>query len=415
MKVCFETLGCKLNQAETEELARQFVAAGCRVVPAEDKADIYILNTCTVTSLADAKSRHWLRMAHRLNPDAVVVATGCYVQRAAEELTQIEGVDLVVSNDDKPHLAELLQKSGIKLSIRAPVAGHNAGFRTRSFIKIQDGCSRYCAYCIVPLVRGQEKSVPAEEILKAVRNRVAEGCQEIVLTGTEVGSYQDGSIGLKELLDNILSRTDIARLRLSSLQPQEITAELLELWRDIRLTPHFHLSLQCGSDSVLQQMKRRYSVNGYRQAVSRIRSVVPDAAITTDIIVGFPGETDAEFMESLEACRELGFARIHVFQYSPRPGTAATSMPGQVSASVKKECSRQMLALAQESAKSFRQQFLGRTLDVLWEQRTASGLWAGLTANYIRVYTGCDEDLSNRILPAKLVKPFKDGIWGENG
>ena len=232
-----------------------------------------------------------------------------------------------------------------------------------------------------------------------------------MLTGTEIGSYDDSGLGLKGLIQRILAETDVARLRLSSLQPPQIDGRLLEFWQDGRLCRHFHLSLQSGSQAVLERMGRRYTTGDYGRTVALIRQAVPDAAITTDVIVGFPGETEAEFAEGLEFCREAGFARIHVFPYSPRPGTAAAGMPGQVPVGVKKQRRQQMLALADESAIKFREGYLGREMPVLFEQKSG-GLWSGLTDNYIRVYIKSDEDLSNRILPVKLEKLYKDGVVG---
>jgi threonylcarbamoyladenosine tRNA methylthiotransferase MtaB len=402
MKVTLDTLGCKLNQAETELLARQLTEAGYEVVPQLDDADVYILNTCTVTHTADAKSRHRLRLAHHRNPGALVVATGCYAQREPEKLSQIEGVNLVIGNDEKSELPRLLEKAGGRPTA-ADLTGNPApSLRTRAFVKIQDGCNSYCAYCIVPLVRGREKSLPATQVVAEVEQRVADGYKEVVLTGTKVGSYQDDGTNLRELLKRILTETDVPRLRLSSLQPQEISPELIGLWRDERLCPHFHLSLQSGSDSVLRRMKRRYSVSEYQKAVSLVRHLLPDAAITTDVIVGFPGETTAEFQESYEMCRDLEFARIHVFPYSLRPGTEAARMPDKINEKVKRERSQRMLALAQESARNFKQRFIGQTRPVLWERLDSTGVWSGLTDNYIPVQTKSSDALTNRVLPVRI-------------
>lgn len=416
IRVALDSLGCKLNQAETELLAKQFTEAGYRLVPPTDEADVYILNTCTVTHIADRKSRHWLRLAHRRNPDARVVATGCYAQRAPQGLAQIEGIDLVLGNEQKPHLLRLLEESGC-LSRPAYAqgdltSGSHTGFRTRAFIKIQDGCNSFCSYCIVPLVRGREKSLPVDQIIAEVRHRIANGYKEVVLTGVKIGSYGYNRVNLRGLLEHILAETDVARLRLSSLQPQEISPELIALWHNNRLCRHFHLSLQSGNDSVLRRMRRRYSISDYRQSVSLIRALVPEAAITTDIIVGFPGETSAEFEESYKLCQELEFARIHVFPYSPRQGTPASQMLNQVGDGVKKKRSQRMLALAKESAQNFSRQFLGKTMPVLWEKRS-DGIWSGHSDNYIKIYTRSNEDLTNKLLPVKLTKVSGDGVGGE--
>jgi threonylcarbamoyladenosine tRNA methylthiotransferase MtaB len=418
IRIALDSLGCKLNQAETELLARQFTEAGYRLVSPVGEADVYILNTCTVTHIADRKSRHWLRLAHRRNPDARLVATGCYAQRAPHELAQIEGVDLVLGNEQKPHLVQLLEETGHlghPLSVqRDSTSSPHTGFRTRALVKVQDGCNSFCAYCIVPLVRGREKSLPVDQVVAEVRHRIANGYKEVVLTGTEIGSYSYNGVNLRGLLEYILAETDVVRLRLSSLQPQEISAELIALWCDNRLCRHFHLSLQSGSDSVLNRMKRRYSISDYRRSVSLIQALVPEVAITTDIIVGFPGETSAGFEQSYKLCQELGFARIHVFPYSPREGTQASQMPNQVEDRVKKERSQRMLALARESVQNFSRQFLGKTMPVLWEKRSGDGIWSGHTDNYIKVYTKSNDDLTNKLLPVKLVELFNgDGMWGD--
>jgi len=411
--VALDTLGCKLNQAEMQQLARQLTAAGYRLVAPADKADIYILNTCTVTHIADRKSRHMLRLAQRRNPGARLVAIGCYAQRSPRELAQIEGVELVIGNDRKMNLLKLLEDADNPIR---PVTGDSVNKqpdgRTRAFVKVQDGCRNFCAYCIVPLVRSREENVPVEKVTALVRGLVANGYQEVVLTGTEIGAYNGNGVNLEGLLKRILAETAVPRLRLSSLQPHQISPGLIGLWRDLRLCPHFHLSLQSGSDAVLKRMKRRYNIDDYRRVVSLIRESVPDVAITTDVIVGFPGETAAEFRETLDFCRQMQFARIHVFPYSPRPGTEAVDMPQQVSADVKKRRSQEMLALAEESAKSFQQRFLSRTMNVLWEQKKG-GVWSGLSGNYIKVYTRSEKDLTNRILSLKLVKLYRDGVWGE--
>jgi len=416
VNVALDNLGCKLNQAETELLARQFTEAGYRLVSPDDRADIYILNTCTVTHIADRKSRHQLRMAHNRNPDALLIAIGCYAQRAPQELSRIEGVSLVIGNDDKPHLLRLLEELG-HISSQAPsqanlTCNYQSTYRTRTLIKIQDGCSSFCSYCIVPLVRSREESLPVDHIITEVKKRAAEGYKEIVLTGVKIGSYNHDWVDLKELLEHILAVTEIERLRLSSLQPHEISSEILGLWLNERLCRHFHISLQSGSDGVLRRMKRDYSASDYEQSVSLIRSLVPGAAITTDIMVGFPGETETEFEESYNFCRQIGFARVHVFPYSPREGTQAALMPEQVEDKVKKRRSQRMLSLTKESSRNFSRRFIGETMPVLWEKET-DGVWSGLTDNYIRVHTRSSEDLVNKLLPVKLVEVGEDKVWGK--
>jgi len=410
-KVALDSLGCKLNQAEIELLARQFAEAGYRLVSPADRADVYILNTCTVTHLADRKSRHRLRLARCQNPEALVVATGCYAERASHELAQIGGVDLIVGNDEKLRLLQLLEESG-RINRPDPAVSSRPSHRTRAFIKVQDGCDSFCTYCIVPLVRGRERSLPIDQVINEVRQRCNDGYKEVVLTGTRIGAYNYDGANLAQLVKRILNDTDTARLRLSSLQPQEVSPELIRLWSDPRLCRHFHLSLQSGSDAVLNRMGRRYSVNDYQMAIALIREIVPEAAITTDIIVGFPGETEDEFGQSYQFCQKLEFARIHVFPYSPRQGTQAAQMPNQVESQVKQQRAQRMLALAQESTRNFGQQFLGKVMMVLWEKQTG-GIWSGFTDNYIKVYTRSSKSLTNKLLPVKLDSPWRDGVWGK--
>ncbi|MDD5190195.1 MAG: tRNA (N(6)-L-threonylcarbamoyladenosine(37)-C(2))-methylthiotransferase MtaB [Dehalococcoidales bacterium] len=401
MKIAFETLGCKLNQAETEMLARQFVAAGHEMVTKPEDAEVFMLNTCTVTHTADAKARHLLSRVRRRNPEIFIVATGCYAEGNPGELAKY--ADLVVNNKEKEKLLEKLNERGILRKTGAQVKDKIAStFRTRAFVKIQDGCTNFCAYCIVPYVRGKEKSLPAGEIIATVKKLTDEDYQEVVLTGTRIGAYADGTTDLAALTKRVLGETAISRIRLSSLQPQEISGELLELWRDKRLCPHFHLSLQSGSETVLKRMNRRYTLGEYAKTVKLIRKAVPEVAITTDVIVGFPGESDAEFKESLEFCRQMEFARIHVFVYSPRAGTKAAGMSGPVNDKVKKARSQVMLAVAKESEQNFREKFSGELLDVLWEKQDADGQWSGVTGNYIRVNKQDTEDLGNRVSKVKL-------------
>ena len=413
-KVAFHTLGCKLNQAETELLARRFAEAGY-CVTGKDKADIYVLNTCTVTHIADRKSRHLLRLWRKENPEAFIVATGCYAERAPQELSQI-GADLVVGNEHKMHLPRLVKDKHISASHCSPqeyaVSSTN---RVRSFIKIQDGCTSSCAYCIVPKVRTREYSLPAAEIVDEVKARASSGYKEVILTGTEIGDYGYNGTNLKSLVEQILADTDIERLHLSSLQPQEVSPELLNLWRDPRLCRHFHLALQGGNDAMLRRMRRRYSIADYTETVSSIRRAIPDAAITTDVIVGFPGESEDEFEESYNFCREISFADIHVFAYSPRAGTLAAEMPEQVNHRVKKERSLRMLELAQQSAHKFCERLLGQNMPVLWEKEVTPGsnIYSGLSDNYVRIFTKSYQPLTNALLPVQMVGLHKQGLWGE--
>lgn len=421
MRIAIETHGCKLNQADSEALARRFLALGHQVVSGVEEAQVYILNTCTVTHTADAKARQALRSAHRRNPHAVIVATGCLAQRDPQGLLAISGVSLVLGNTQKEDIvSQVLALTGGGLPSPCST-GDTSGAplllgRTRAFLKIQEGCNQVCAYCIVPKVRGRERSVPLEALVRAVQEREAEGYKEVVLTGTQLGGYgyEWGTNGLVALLQALLTRTGIPRIRVSSLQPQEITPALLEMWNDPRLCPHFHIPLQSGSDTVLHRMRRRYTRRDYLEAVERIRRLLPGASITTDIIVGFPGETEQDFQETVLLCREVGFARMHLFPYSRRPGTSAYHYPDQVPIEVKRQRMAILGELAQEQARAFRQRSLGTLHSVLWEEgKPFNGqmLWYGLTDTYIRVCTLSALRLANHITPARLVAVQGEVVW----
>ena len=414
-----ETHGCKLNQADSLALARQFAAAGLTQVAGDMPADVYVVNSCTVTHVADRKARQSMRAARRRNPNATIVATGCYAQRAPDELRLLDEVDLVFGNTDKADLArQVVEWRG---EPNAPCAtGEDADFefprfaRTRAMVKIQEGCDQVCAYCIVPKVRGRERSIPADAIVNEIRRFAEGGFKEAVLTGTQLGSYgfewQGASLAL--LIERILAETDIERLRVSSLQPQEIGDDLLRLWDDDRLCPHFHLPLQSGSDAVLKRMRRRYSAAQYADAVERIRGRVADAAVTADVIVGFPGETDADFGATYELCERMAFADMHAFPYSVRPGTSAAHFGGQIAPQVKGERMRALLGLAAAQSDAFRRGCLGSARRVLWEDRVvADGVeyLVGLTDNYIRVRAQSDGLPTNAITAATLTD-LRDGI-----
>lgn len=415
--VALESLGCKLNQAESEALAWQLIKAGYQVIDSPQEAEVYVLNTCTVTHIADRKSRHLLRWARRNNPQALIVATGCYAQRAPQELAEMGVVDLILDNGSKEHLVETMEANLGKAGNRKKdLATHrHPVFRTRSMIKIQDGCNDFCSFCIVPQVRGRERSLPIERVVAQVKEKVEAGYKEVVLTGTKIGNYGRGmpETNLKGLIERVLTETGVERLRLSSLQPQELTPDLVKLWADPRLCPHLHIPLQSGSDAVLQRMRRRYSIVDYEREISLIREMIPDVAIATDIMVGFPGESEREFEESYRFYERIGFARIHVFPYSLRVGTMAAGMPHQIGEDVKRERSQRMLELAQKSAQRFREHWLGQIRPVLWEKEIEPGIWSGLSDNYLRVFTKSKEPLTNRLLRLRLMAAHNQGLWGE--
>ena len=409
IRVALDTLGCKLNQADTEAMARRLAEAGFCLVSPDEQYDVYVLNSCTVTAVADTKARRLLRLAYRRSPQAALILTGCFPESITSKVKELSNLKLILPGRKQLELVRKISELGYSGGSASGLTGLS---RTRAFVKAQEGCSNLCAYCVVPYMRGKEVSRPPGEVVKEVRRCVSEGYQEVVLTGTEIGAYRYDGVGLEALLGLILAETGIARLRVSSLQPPEITTSLLKLWENPRLCPHFHLSLQSGSDAVLRRMRRRYDSMGYERVVTTIRELVAGAAITTDVIAGFPGETASEFEESLLVCERLGFARIHVFTFSPRPGTAAASMPGQVTEQVKKLRTGHLLELARESARQFQAGFLEQRLDVLWEKEK-NGVWSGYTANYLRIYARSIEMLANRITKAELLKLYKDGVLGE--
>ena len=423
VRVAIETHGCKLNQAESEALARALLRAGYRIVKANERPDVYILNTCTVTHVADSKARQALRAARRRNPCASIVAVGCYARDAPEKLADIEGCTaLVASAGERERMlrevAGIVSRRGDAAS--ALIAGVRSSYhpwgRTRSLVKIQEGCRYACAYCIVPLVRGRPVNTPPESVVAEVDQRVVEGYREVVLTGTQPGcyGYDLKRTSLSSLIRKLLRETDIERIRVSSLQPQELTPELVGLWSDSRLCPHVHMPLQSGSARVLREMGRGYTPEQYMTAVQTLRDSVPGVAITTDIIVGFPGEGKEEFQECLRFCERVGFSNIHVFPFSARPGTRAAGMEAKVRPSEISERVARMLALSREMEERFRQESLGQIRPVLWEElRSVNGVraWSGLTDNYLRTFTSDERDLANRITQVELQEVKEGALW----
>jgi len=418
-KVAIHTHGCKLNQADSQVLARQFQKAGFTIVRSAAQADVVVLNSCTVTANSDSKARQYLRRARRSNPDALVVATGCYAQRAKGDLSAMESVSLVLDNRDKPNLvATIANKLEVESGSFAENLAAPAPGRSRAMVKIQEGCDQVCSYCIVPKVRGRERSIPPEEIIAQINERAKLGCREAVLTGTQLGTYGFDlpGIDLAGLLQQVLVETNINRLRISSLQAQEITPDLLGLWDDSRLCPHFHIPLQSGSDTILKSMRRRYDTARFAETIALVRKTIPGAGITTDIIIGFPGEGVREFAESYSFAASMGFSDMHVFPYSIRPGTSAAHLDDQVIDAQKKERSGEMLELAAASVKKFRQGALGQVRPVLWEPtqgKNCGGIWSGLTDNYVRVKATSGRDLSNLITDAQLTSLDEDWVTGE--
>ena len=417
------TLGCKLNQAESQAWARTLRAAGCEVVDRPVAADGYLLNTCSVTHVADRKARRLIRAAKRLAPSAPVVVTGCYAEWAGASLARETGADVVLPNRDKARAPAALlatMRTRPATAVAAPGRGDGAGVaalgRTRAFIKIQEGCDDVCAFCIVPAVRGRERARPIAEIVREAQAAESRGTLEVVLTGTQPGAYgrdrddhaatADGAPGTNaaSLLAALLSATTLPRIRYSSIQPQDVTPALLAQWEDARLCRHFHLALQSGSDAVLRGMRRRYTAGGYLRALEQIRAAAPGVAITADVIVGFPGESAHDFAATLAVCREAAFADVHVFPYSPRPRTSGAKLTDDVPPQVKRERLRAVEAVVAESRASFRAELAGSIAAVLIESRRGD-VWRGLTDTYVPVEVAAPAggpDLTNRLLALRL-------------
>lgn len=393
--VAIETQGCKLNQADSMKLVSQFQAAGFSLVDTSSKCDLYVINTCTVTHVADRKARHAVRFAKRNNPNATLVVTGCYAERDKEAIENMEEVDLVLGNANKQQIVGIITETFPSL---IPSGGELSDYqlpdktnRNRAMLKIQEGCNQICSYCIVPKVRGRERSVPVASLVESVERFVSEGFSEVVLTGTQLGSYGfdlDG-ISLAEMISEILNKTTIPRLRVSSLQAQELSTELLHLWREERLCPHFHIPLQSGNDFILRKMRRRYNSFSYQHSIERIRKFIPDAAITTDVIVGFPGESELAYGDTKALVKSIEFSDVHVFKFSSRPGTTAFFLEDDVAPPEKSRRSSEIIGISRESFAKFRRGHHGRRMKVLWEKTGSnleeSAVGSGLTENYIRV------------------------------
>ena len=419
MRVYFAALGCRLNQSETDTWMRN-LPSGWQVVSDARDANICILNSCAVTATAAQKSRQLLHRLHRNSPHAKIVLTGCAVDVYPDTCAQWPGVYMTVTTADKDHLVQrVVSELGTAMGNGAPPGAirrdHAPHGRTRALVKIQDGCDNACSYCVVRLARGHHRSRALPDIAQEVLQRQHEGYQEIVLTGVHIGAYgQEWRESLAHLVDTLLRQTEIPRLRLSSIEPWDLTQELIALWQSPRLCRHMHLPLQSGCDTTLQRMNRRYNSEHYAHLVQAVRQVVPDIAITTDVIVGFPGERDQHFAESIQLVRDMGFARIHTFPFSIRPGTAAALMSEQVGADLIKRRAAAMRAVGRSSSEMYQRRFLGRTLTVLWEGSRAAE-WFGLTDNYLRVVAMDATIQRNTITPAHLLEWTPSGIRGELG
>lgn len=423
--VAFMTLGCKANQFETDAMMGLFSAAGYDIVPFDGAADIFVINTCSVTALSDCKSRRMIRRAHKRNPAALIAVVGCYAQMNAAEAAALPGVMVVVGREGKQNIVNLTERAlREKKTVRTVTQNLPVGFerltvnehpgRTRAFLKIEDGCQNFCSYCIIPYARGPVRSLPLSDIRLEVAKIAAAGFAEIVLTGIHIGMYGrdlPGHPALADVCREILAVPEIKRLRLGSLESPELDDDLLSLMADEpRIMRHLHLPLQSGSDAILGAMNRHYTTADYASLVQKVRTVLPNVAVSTDIIVGFPGETEELFADSLNFAESQNFSRVHVFPYSKRRGTPAAVMNGQVSPPEKKERVRRMQRAAERMSVAFRDAQIGGTAEVLWET-FRDGFTDGLTENYVRVYAR-GKFPAGTVDRVRLTEVYADGVKG---
>ena len=430
-KIAFLTLGCKVNSYETEAMQALLLAAGATVVEFNEKADIYVVNTCSVTNMADRKSRQMLHRAKKNNPDAVVVAAGCYAQTAEETAMKETGIDVVIGNNQKKQIVEILENYMEGVENKRLEIGKETEYEelsldtqvehTRAYIKIQDGCNQFCSYCIIPYARGRIRSRNPQDVVAEVKRLAANGYQEIVLTGIHLSSYgrtsyekltEESGQPLLELIQQINQVEGIRRIRLGSLEPRIITEKFVKTLCECKtVCPHFHLSLQSGSDTVLARMNRKYTTEEYARSVDILKKYYEAPAITTDIIVGFPQETEEEFAETMEFAKRIGFSKIHVFKYSRRKGTVADKMSGQIAEQVKTERSEQLMALEASLGEAYREQFLGKEECVLFEESAVvdgETCQVGYNERYVRIAAKTGQDLSNCIKTVKIVEKARE-------
>ena len=417
-KIAFITLGCKVNLYDTEAMAELFTEKGYEVVDFEEYADVYLINTCTVTNLGDKKSRQMIRRAKRINPNSVVVATGCYAQVASEEVAKIEGINIVIGTKNRSEIVETVEnyvaENGVVNNVSdimgekefEPLQISRLTNRTRAYIKIQEGCNRYCTYCIIPYARGPIRSRKPEEVIEEVKKLAENGFKEVVLTGIHVASYglDLGNITLADIIEKVHSVDGIERIRFSSMEPLAIDNEFVARMSKLpKVCDHYHLSLQSGCNRTLKRMNRKYNAEQYAEACERLRNAFPNVAFTTDIIVGFPDETEEDFKESLAFAERMKLDKIHTFPYSPKKGTPAAKMKNQISGDVKSQRSKEMIALSDKMNIDFLNNNIGKTVPVLFEDME-NGFWQGHTTNYIKVLAKSDENLNNKIVDVKLDK-----------
>jgi threonylcarbamoyladenosine tRNA methylthiotransferase MtaB len=422
MKLFFDSVGCRLNQAEIERMALDFRSAGHEIVDDMAEAEIVVVNTCAVTAAAASDSRQKIRQVNRMGVPQIV-ATGCWVSLDPQAAREMTGVTQVILNNEKSQLASLVigkQVAAFELEPleRTPLPGIHR--RTRAFIKVQDGCNNHCTFCVTRIARGASISVPEKEILNEVLSAEKGGAQEIVLSGVHLASWGhdfQSPLSLSDLLLFLLKETGIPRIRLSSIEPWDLDEAFFDLWQNPRLCPHFHLPLQSGSEATLRRMSRHTTPDLYRKLVQLIRRNLPEAAITTDIIVGFPGETEAEFTESLAFVKEMSFSGGHVFKYSAREGTPAFKLPGRINGQTARQRSQAMRSILAQSQIEYEQRFYDRRLDVLWESVSHNGdkgwLMHGLSQNYLTVCAWSEQNIWNTISPVKICRIDQGTLEGE--
>ena len=415
-KVAFISLGCKVNQYETNAMSQEFIENGYEVVEFTDVADVYIVNTCTVTNIADRKSRQMLRRVKEINPEAILVACGCYAQVGKDELEKIDDIDLIIGNNEKKDIVEIIENyQNDKNAIISDVM-HQREYvefgtttyteKTRAVVKIQDGCDRFCSYCIIPFARGRVRSRKIENIISEVEQIVDNGMQEIVITGIHIASYGKDfnyEITLIDLLEELNKIDGLKRIRLGSIEPTIITEEfVLRLAKLDKICDHFHLSLQSGCDETLRRMNRRYTCKEFEDGTKLLRKAFPNAALTTDVIVGFPGETDDEFNATYEFLKKIAFYKMHIFKYSQRKGTKAAVMPNQIDGSIKEQRSKVLLGLSDENEEKYNSEYVDKIVEVLFEEKDGD-YYKGHTKNYIEVWAKGD-NLENKIVNVKVEK-----------
>jgi threonylcarbamoyladenosine tRNA methylthiotransferase MtaB len=416
VRIFFDMVGCRVNEAEIELMIAEASSAGCGIAEDPSTADWIVINTCTVTRSAERDSRRMIRRAHARNPAARMAVTGCWATMEPGRAAALPGVSRVFPNAEKHRvLAEILAGWPAAFRSAAAFPAHTRR-RTRAFIKVQDGCDNACAYCVTRLARGPLRSRPAEVVVRDIHAAERMGVKEAVLAGVHLGAWGkdlDIVFGLERLVETVLEGTSIPRLRLSSIEPWEVRPKFFRLWRNGRLCPHLHLPLQSGCAATLSRMRRRTTPEEFARLVAAARTAIPDLAVTSDLIVGFPGESAEEFRESLDFVGRMGFARLHVFRFSPRPGTEAAGMPGALPAPEIRRRSEQARQTAKRCSKAFAVGFLGREMEVLWESETRRGVRRGLTPNYLRVRAPAHSTAPNTVSRVRLAAYERGEILGE--